>query len=128
MKQLKTFYVKNHRTIATTLIGAYVTILNLQVSYGAKGTDLKDSKVYTGTKDLITDGTNLLTGLLVLSCIGLLVYFSIRKGAADDMDQKKWQNRKGYVIISLIVGLLANVIVNTVAHYYGIADTNTLIK
>ncbi|WP_220094425.1 hypothetical protein [Paenibacillus sp. YN15] len=56
--------------------------------------DIKDSKLVTGTEKLIGDVT---TWLMILAPIvsGLLIiYFCIRRSAADEMDTKKCCARK----------------------------------
>ncbi len=80
--------------------------------------DVKDSKIVKGTEDLIKDLT---TWLMILAPVlgGLLIiYFFIRRSAADEMDQKKWNNRISTVIVSVIGAVLASATLNLIIGYY----------
>lgn len=80
--------------------------------------DVKDSQIVKGTEELIKDLT---TWLMILAPIlgGLLIiYFFIRRSAADEMDQKKWNNRITTAIISVIGAVLASATLNLIIGYY----------
>lgn len=73
----------------------------------------------TGTKNLATD---IGTWLLILAPISgsvLGVYFFIRRQAADEMDQKKWNDRIKTTIMSTIGAVLVSAIIVLIASYYG---------
>lgn len=96
-------------TIPTTLI------LNLSVVFA---NPIMDSKLATGTEALLRDIT---TWLLVLIPIlgGLLIlFFFIRRSGADELDQKKWNNRITTAIISVIGAVVASSILKIVIAYY----------
>lgn len=82
--------------------------------------DLKSSVLYTGTEKLFNDLTNLLLVLTPISVIGFVIYFAIRRGAADEMDQKTWNKRIMVAIVSGGIAMLASVIIKVVMSYYGV--------
>ncbi|MFB5678085.1 Mbov_0395 family pilin-like conjugal transfer protein [Paenibacillus terreus] len=80
--------------------------------------DIKGSKLATGTEKLINDVT---TWLMILSPVVsgvLIIYFFIRRSAADEMDQKKWNNRIVAAIISCIGAVLGSATLNIIIGYY----------
>ncbi|WFD10853.1 Mbov_0395 family pilin-like conjugal transfer protein [Tepidibacter hydrothermalis] len=80
--------------------------------------DVKNSQIVKGTEKLIKDLT---TWLMVLAPIvgGLLIiYFFIRRSAADEMDTKKWNNRITTAIVSVIGAVLASATLNLIIGYY----------
>ncbi len=96
----------------TTL--AFLILSNMPVH--ADG--IKDSKVVTGTEKLIGDVT---TWLMVLAPVvsGLLIiYFCIRRSAADEMDQKKWNDRIVVAIVSCLGAVVGSATLNLIIGYY----------
>lgn len=85
-------------------------------AYAADG--IQDSQIVKGTEKLIKDAT---TWLMVLAPVvsGLLIiYFCIRRSAADEMDQKKWNNRIVVAIVSCIGAVLGSATLNIIIGYY----------
>ena len=80
--------------------------------------NIADSVAVTGTKKLIDDVTT--AALVIAPVIGvvLIVYFCIRRSAADEMDQKKWNNRIATAVVSIIGAVLATSLLNVVVSYY----------
>lgn len=79
---------------------------------------VEDSQIVTGTEQLIGDLT---TWLMVLAPVvsGLLIiYFCIRRGMADEMDQKKWNNRIVVAVVSCIGAVLGSATLNLILGYY----------
>lgn len=100
----------------TMLITLSILIINSPPALAAK--DVRDSQIVKGTEKLIKDLT---TWLMVLAPIlgGLLIiYFFIRRSAADEMDQKKWNNRITTAIVSVIGAVLASATLNLIIGYY----------
>ncbi len=94
------------------------TFLLLLMNQSIVFADVKDSNIVKGTEELIKDLT---TWLMVLAPIvgGLLIiYFFIRRSAADEMDQKKWNNRITTAIVSVIGAVLASATLNLIIGYY----------
>ena len=74
--------------------------------------------IVPGTEQLIGDLT---TWLMVLAPVvsGLLIiYFCIRRGMADEMDQKKWNNRIVVAVVSCIGAVLGSATLNLILGYY----------
>ncbi|MEK3737877.1 MULTISPECIES: Mbov_0395 family pilin-like conjugal transfer protein [Paenibacillus] len=104
------------RTAAALLFTLYYNWVESTSVY-ASG-DIKGSKLVTGTEKLIGDVT---TWLMILAPVvsGLLiVYFSIRRSAADEMDTKKWNNRIIVAIVSCIGAVLGAATLNIIIGYY----------
>jgi len=80
--------------------------------------DVGSSKLATGTTKLIDDLTKLLMVLDIPITILLVAYFSVRKGGADEQDQKMWHKRIVTSLICGVIALTASAIVNVVAGYY----------
>ncbi|GHV19502.1 hypothetical protein FACS189425_10150 [Clostridia bacterium] len=79
---------------------------------------ITDSVLAKGTEKLIGDMT---TWLLVLAPIvggALVIYFFIRRGAADEMDQKKWNNRITTALVSVVGAVLGSVLIKIILSYY----------
>ena len=88
------------------------------MSAPAYATGVEDSQIVTGTEQLIGDLT---TWLMVLAPVvsGLLIiYFCIRRGMADEMDQKKWNNRIVVAVVSCIGAVLGSATLNLILGYY----------
>jgi ABC-type molybdate transport system permease subunit len=98
--------MKPMKYFSTAVCSALVVIMATVSAYAAPS--VADSKIAKGTEKLIQDVT---TWLMVLAPVvtGLLIiYFCIRRSAADEMDQKKWNNRIVVSIVSCIgAGCLA---------------------
>ena len=77
-----------------------------------------DLNLITGTQKLINDMTYLLLGLIVVVCVGCLIYFQLRKMSADQQEQTMWDKRSKTAIVALVIGLCASGIINFVASYY----------
>lgn len=93
-------------------------VLSILLTTSIVYADVNSSKLVKGTEKLINDLT---TWLMVLSPIvsGLLIiYFFIRRAAADEMDTKKWNNRIMVAIFSCIGAVLAAATINLIIGYY----------
>ncbi|WP_317399349.1 Mbov_0395 family pilin-like conjugal transfer protein [Anaerotruncus colihominis] len=88
------------------------------MSAPAYAADVQSSQIVQGTEQLIGDLT---TWLMVLAPVvsGLLIiYFCIRRGMADEMDQKKWNNRIVVAVVSCIGAVLGSATLNLILGYY----------
>lgn len=79
---------------------------------------ISDSKLATGTEKLISDATTWLLVLAPVTAGLLIIYFCIRRSAADEMDQKKWNNRIVTAIISCIGAVIGSAMLNILISYY----------
>ena len=48
----------------------------------------------------------------------LAIYFCIRRSAADEMDQKKWNNRIAVAVVSCVGAVLGSATLNVIIGYY----------
>lgn len=106
---------KKERTVLSLTLTLQLIAIN--TSY-VLANDIRNSQIAKGTEKLIADLT---TWLMVLAPVvgGLLIlYFFIRRSAADEMDQKKWNNRITTAIISVIGAVLASATLNLIIAYY----------
>jgi MFS family permease len=105
--------IKKAQLIIST---AFIFMLNSGLTFAAN--PIMSSKIFTGTEKLIKDATLALTVLAPIVGVVLWIYFNVRKGAADEMDHKKWDNRKTIVIVSVILAVLGSTIINLAISYY----------
>lgn len=101
-----------------SLVFVFTLYTMLMTSFPVYADDVKNSKLVKGTEKLINDVT---TWLMVLAPIvtGLLIiYFCIRRGAADEMDTKKWNNRIIVAIVSCIGAVIGSATLNLIIGYY----------
>ncbi len=91
-----------HKSVRAAGVGLSTLAASFFMSAPAYAAGVEDSQIVTGTEQLIGDLT---TWLMVLAPVvsGLLIiYFCIRRGMADEMDQKKWNNRIVVAVVSCI--------------------------
>lgn len=79
---------------------------------------VQNSQIVKGTEKLIKDLTTWLMILAPIVGVLLIIYFFIRRSAADEMDQKKWNNRITTVIVSVIGAVLASATLSLIISYY----------
>ncbi|WP_156946396.1 Mbov_0395 family pilin-like conjugal transfer protein [Desulfitibacter alkalitolerans] len=91
---------------------------SIMFSTNAYATDIKNSQLAKGTEALINDVTIWLMILAPIVSALFIIYFFIRRSAADEMDQKKWNNRIVVAIVSCIGAVLASATLNLIIGYY----------
>lgn len=106
---------KLKRTLASAYVAVFSTLMCSNV-YASGG--IENSKLATGTQNLISDSTKWITIIAIPITILLVVYFFIRKGAADEQDQKMWQKRINVAFVCGIGAILASSLVNLIVGYY----------
>ena len=79
---------------------------------------VNSSTIVTGTEKLIGDVTTWLMVLAPVVAGLLIIYFCIRRSAADEMDTKKWNNRIVVAIVSCIGAILGSATLNLIIGYY----------
>jgi ethanolamine transporter EutH len=103
-----------------TLISAVLFIaVTAKGKLTALATDIGSSQIATGTQRLLNDLT---TWLLVIAPIAgtvCIIFFAIKRGMADEQDQKQWTNRIITAAVSVAIAVLASVIIKLVVSYYG---------
>lgn len=93
-------------------------LINIVLIQNALAQSVSDSNIVKGTERLFTDIT---TWLMILAPIVgelLIIYFCIRRSAADEMDQKKWNNRIIVAIVSCIGAIVGSATLNIIIGYY----------
>lgn len=103
------------KKVCTIAMSFMFMFLNTLQTYA---TSIQSSKLYTGTEKLIQDLTTMLIALAPIVGGALIVYFFIRRGAADEMEQKQWNSRIVTVIISCAAAVLGAVTLNLIMTYY----------
>ena len=84
--------------------------------------NLKNSQFYKGTEKLLKDLSGAVLVLAPIITVIMVMYCFIRKGAADEMDYKKWQTRITTAIICGILAVTAAALINMFASYYGVSN------
>ena len=79
---------------------------------------VQDSKIATGTQDLITDLTNWLLILAPVLTVLLVGYYLLRKSSSDEMDGKRWDSRIKVAIICCVGVIVASGLINLIVGYY----------
>lgn len=105
------------KAVSTGLLTALFTFYNSIAAY-ATGGGIGGSQIAKGTEKLIQDATTWLIILAPVMAGLLIIYFCIRRSAADEMDQKKWNNRIGAAIVSCIGAVLGGATLNIIIGYY----------
>lgn len=79
---------------------------------------IQDSVFFKGSMNLIKDATTALMIIAPIVGIALGVFFYIKKGGADEMDQKTWQKRINNTIYSVLGAELFSIALNLIVSYY----------
>lgn len=113
--KIKPLKVKATNLVKTVIGSLFVMVMS---SVPVMAETVKDSQLVKGTENLIKDMTTWLMILAPIVGILLIIYFFIRRSAADEIDQKKWNNRVVTVIVSVIGAVLASATLNLIIGYY----------
>lgn len=101
------------------LIGT-ITAVALAVLQGSAvfADDIGNTKLVTGTQKLIEDLTK--SAMIIAPILGvlLIIYFLIRKSAADEIDQKKWKSAISIVVVCVIGVVVVSAVLNSILSYY----------
>lgn len=95
-----------------------LTVVSAIAAMPVYADDVQNSKIAKGTEKLIGDVTTWLMVLAPVAAGLLIIYFCIRRSAADEMDTKKWNNRIVVAIVSCIGAVLGSATLNLVIGYY----------
>ncbi len=101
---------------ASVLTALFVALARGSTVYAT--TKIEGSKLATGTQKLIADATTWLMVLAPVVAGLLIIYFCIRRSAADEMDQKKWNSRIIAAIVSCIGAVLGSATLGVIVGYY----------
>lgn len=109
-------WIKNGKAVGKTFLAAFtVFMMNTKAVYAS---GISESKLAKGTEKLISDATTWLMVLAPVVAGLLIIYFCIRRSAADEMDQKKWNNRIVVAIVSCIGAVIGSATLNIIIGYY----------
>lgn len=97
-------------------VGLAITSLFLYTNTCFAG--VQDSKLATGTQNLITDLTNWLMIIAPTITVLLVGYYLLRKSASDEMDGKRWDSRIKIALICCIGVVIASGLINIIIGYY----------
>lgn len=117
-KKIVNYSSKLYKAYMCALINLYVFAATSNNAL-AEQADFGNSIFATGTKNLFVDVGKWLLIIAPISGGLLGVYFFIRRQAADEMDQKKWNDRIKTTIISTIGAVLVSSLIILIASYYG---------
>ena len=112
---MKKYLKKLGQWVKKSSIAFYILLLTSTTAYAG---EVGDSKLATGTEELINDLTIWLMILAPIVGIVLIIYFFIRRSASDEMDMKKWNNRITTAIISVIGAVITAATLNLIIGYY----------
>lgn len=113
--KIERHYQNLKSTIKTTMLTLVVMVMTTSP---VLADTVQDSQIVKGTEELIKDLTTWLMILAPIVGVLLIIYFFIRRSAADEMDQKKWNNRITTVVVSVIGAVLASATLSLVISYY----------
>lgn len=99
-------------------VGMTTLAASFFMSVPAYAAGVQDSPIVKGTEKLIGDVTTWLMVLAPVVAGLLIIYFCIRRSMADEMDQKKWNNRIMVAIVSCIGAVLGSATLNLILGYY----------
>jgi len=115
MENRKKFIAAHYKKLSALAFSAF---LMLATSMPAYASGIGGSKIVKGTEKLIGDVTTWLMVLAPIVAGLLIIYFCIRRSAADEMDQKKWNTRIIAAIVSCIGAILGSATLNLIIGYY----------
>ena len=114
LKKIKTKIRKNLKVIEK--IGLATTSLLFYTNTCFAG--VVDSKLATGTTNLINDLTNWLLIVAPILTVLLVGYYLLRKSASDEMDSKRWDTRIKIALICCIGVVVASGLITIIIGYY----------
>lgn len=110
--------VSGFRAVGVSVLTALFVALARGSTVYAAVTEIEGSKLAKGTQKLIADATTWLMVLAPVVAGLLIIYFCIRRSAADEMDQKKWNSRIIAAIVSCIGAVLGSATLGVIVGYY----------
>lgn len=106
------------KSIISAVTAAVVTAALSVTAFADEG-GLSGSVVATGLTNLLNDASTILLGLAAIVGTVCIVYFCIRRSAADEMDRKKWDNRIITAVVSTIGAVVATSLLTVITGYFG---------
>lgn len=123
-KQVQRQIKRKTKTLGKSAYKMYIAVLTVVYSIVlgsnlVRAGNFSTSVFATGTKNLAQDIGIWLLIIAPITGALLGVYFFIRRQAADEMDQKKWNDRIKATIISTLGAVLVSSAITLIASYYG---------
>jgi len=123
MSRIKNFIAFHYQKLSAAMLSAFIMFTMTVPAYAtgtppAGGGGINSSPIVTGTEKLIGDVTTWLMILAPIVAGLLIIYFCIRRSAADEMDQKKWNTRIIAAVVSCIGAILGSATLNLIIGYY----------
>ena len=123
MVKAKNFIASQYKKLSAAMLSAFFMLYFTIPAYanppaGGGGGGINSSPIVSGTEKLIGDVTTWLMVLAPIVAGLLIIYFCIRRSAADEMDTKKWNNRIVVAIVSCIGAILGSATLNLIIGYY----------
>ena len=116
--KLKTIFNRLKRFRETVVAAVCTACVFFSSAVPVSAAGLQDSEIVKGTEKLIGDVTTWLMVLAPVVAGMLIIYFYIRRAAADEVDQKKWNNRIVVAVVSCIGAVLGSALLNLILGYY----------
>ena len=107
---------KVHQRLICVITAAIVFLFMYPVN--AMAGAIGQSKLATGTEQLVKDVTTWLLVVAPLVTVVAVIYYFIRKTVSDEMDHRKWDSRISTAIICCIGVVAASLIINIIIGYY----------
>ena len=109
---------RSMKRLRVVSMGMFTTLFFAFSGLPVYAASVSDSQIAKGTQKLIQDLTTWLMILAPVVAGLLIIYFCIRRSAADEMDQKKWNNRIVVAVVSCIGAVLGSATLNLIIGYY----------
>lgn len=114
LKKIKTKIKKNLKVIEKIGLATTSLLFYTNTCFAGVG----DSKLATGTTNLINDLTNWLLIVAPILTVLLVGYYLLRKSASDEMDSKRWDTRIKIALICCIGVVVASGLITIIIGYY----------
>lgn len=115
MVKVKNFIGFHYKKLSAAMLSAFIMLVT---AVPVRASGIEGSPIVTGTEKLIGDVTTWLMVLAPIVAGMLIIYFCIRRSAADEMDQKKWNTRIIAAVVSCIGAVLGAATLNLIIGYY----------
>ncbi len=123
---MKHFYTKIKNSIISLQILVFAMLSNPTNAYAIFGgankdekTSIENSKMVTGTEQLIEDATVWGLGISTAIASLFLIYYLVRRKGADDNEIQKWNNKIKTTIACTIGVYSVSSVIAILNYYYG---------
>lgn len=110
---MKKYKNRLKNVIVTAALLSYISLSNIQRVYA-----MENSKLVTGTKDLLNDGAKALLGIVPLTTILLELWYNSKLQAADETEEKPIKKKMKSILICGVLAFVISSLVNIIIGYY----------